>query len=246
MAKKTYIDLNNLTLYHNNLKQQLDTRDRTIIETIEEVSETVGESIENLQQSVTTLENTTNEQYQKSVHIEQQNLTLEQQEQARNNINADIDEVNSEYINNLPLPSEVVDTENETITIQLSSQDITFDPYNTVINIYYNSSSSVSDTVTIDRNKQVIIKVPLGTKYKLEFPQIQGYKQPVSIVNTALLVWRFLEVEYLPTEGLQNEEVEIICRKYIDLTTHENFPGIHVLLTHGGNTTEYISNEEGK
>jgi len=52
MAKKTYINLDNLILYHNNLSAQLDKTDYVIAQALNDLNT----RIEELEERVTTLE----------------------------------------------------------------------------------------------------------------------------------------------------------------------------------------------
>lgn len=175
-----------------------------------------------------------------AVQYASQNLTTAQQQQARENINADIDEVDVAYINNLEVPLNVVDSEYETIKIFVGTDISGLVTSNLTINAYYDGSTTVSNTTTTNQYGIATIQIPLGTVYQLEFPTLIGTETIENIQNTALLTWRFIEVKYQN----RKEHVTIHVQEKENGVT-SNSEDILVNITIDGATTTYHTDSDG-
>ena len=176
-----------------------------------------------------------------SVKVSQQTFTTSEKAQARTNIQADIDEVDEAYIQSLEIPDEVISTNNETIKIFVGTDVTGVNTVGLTINAYYNNSETISASTTTDQNGVATIQIPLGTQYRLVFPEVTGMETIQDIEHIALMSWRFEEVKYTN----RKESVTIHVQERND-GTNLDAEEILVNVTIDGTTTTYTTDSNGE
>lgn len=131
----------------------------------------------------------------------------------------------------------------ETVHVSISTEVSGVSVEGLVINVYYNDSSQVSDTVTTDANGSGTLVVPRDYKYKMVFPSIQGCKDVVPVVHYASLVERSVEVEY-EAESVASERVRVKVYKR-SAAADAVFASAEVDVTVDGTTTSYTTDSSG-
>lgn len=151
-------------------------------------------------------------------------------------------EANLEDVNDLSDFSDPIISNTELIRIHLktSLEGVSMEGH--TINVYYDDDETQALSVVTNTMGLATLKIPLGNHYRIVFPVIEGLERISDIEDTALLVWKAIEVEYTD----RREKVEIHVQEHLRNNTTLDSEEVSIQITIDGVTTSYITDENGR
>lgn len=167
----------------------------------------------------------------------------EQAAQAAENVNAELNGTVVTITNRYGYASSVDlgVSDKETVLIKMSSKVSGVTVEGKVISAYYNGSSEVSATATVNADGIARFEIPFGTQYRLSFPQETGTEHIDDYESTALVIWKGVDVVYQQ----RYEVAEVTVQQKVNGVISP-CEGIDVTIVSDGVTQVITTNSEGK
>lgn len=164
------------------------------------------------------------------------------------NVNAELDgnvfKVTNRDGETRELDIEALVTEEEKVTVRISSEVASVSASGVTIAVYANHGSAAVKYTT-DENGEVSFGAPMGSYYEIDFPEFADAEAISPVGYTATLPTRLIEVTYKAYEG-EKETCVVEVKKDVDGTASA-YEGVGVTVQIGDDAAvQYTTDTEGK
>lgn len=130
----------------------------------------------------------------------------------------------------------------ERVVVTVSSEVQGVNVEGLTINVYYNGSETIGDTIVTNANGVATLVVPHETRYKLVFPTLTGCKAVLPVAYMSTLTERAVTVEYVEPDAAPSEQVTVVLKN----SSGGNVSGATVTYTIGNTTESVVTDSKGE